>query len=88
MTGLQEMYSAYKAVTYNAARALNLEGYGLKVGSYADMVVLQCHDPIEALRLRPQRLLVIRRGKVIAKTAPSEPVVSLGDGDEMVSFFL
>jgi cytosine deaminase len=49
---------------------MGLEGYGLEVGAYADMVVLQASDPIEAVRLRAERLAVIRRGRVIARTAP------------------
>ncbi|NQU56965.1 MAG: amidohydrolase family protein, partial [Rhodospirillales bacterium] len=88
MTGLEQMNAVYQAVTGNAARAMNLDGYGLDVGCHADMVILQCHDRIEALRLRPARLFVIRRGKVIARTGASEPVVSLGNGDEAVSFSL
>ncbi len=88
MTGLTEMNAVYEAVTGNAARAMNLDGYGLDVGCHADMVILQCHDRIEALRLRPARLYVIRRGNVIARTATSQPVVSLGNGDEVVTFSL
>ncbi len=88
LTGAEEMYSAFQAVTGNAARALKLEGYGLGVGCHADLVILQCRTPIEALRLRPQRLFVIRRGKTVARTAPSEPIVCLGEGDEVVSLSL
>ena len=50
---------------------MQLDGYGLAVGNNADMVVLQAHDTIEAIRLRARRLFVIRRGKVIAET-PAE----------------
>jgi cytosine deaminase len=34
------------------------------------MVILQAADPVEAIRLRATRLHVIRRGRVIAETAP------------------
>ena len=34
----------------------------------ADLVLLQAADPIEAVRLRPPRLAVVRRGKVVART--------------------
>jgi cytosine deaminase len=34
------------------------------------MVILQAADPVEAIRLRATRLHVIRRGTVIAETAP------------------
>ena len=60
------------------ARILGLEGYGLAVGAHADMVLLQAADPIEAVRLRATRLLVIRRGEVIARTPPRTAELSLG----------
>ena len=41
------------------------------------MVLLQARDPAEAIRLRPNRLKVIRRGKVIAETAPELSCLSL-----------
>jgi cytosine deaminase len=43
------------------------------------MVVLQAHDPIEAIRLRARRLLVVRRGKVIAES-PAEAASLYLDG--------
>ena len=68
MTSIKQMHQAFAAVTSNAAKALALENYGVEPGCYADLVVLQATNPIEALRLRPARLYVIRRGKVIAET--------------------
>ena len=50
---------------------MGLEGYGLEVGKFADMLVLQGADPIEAVRLRATRLAVIRRGHVVARTPPT-----------------
>jgi cytosine deaminase len=88
MTGVKEMQAVFQAVTGNPARTMHLDGYGLDVGCHADMVILQCCDPIEALRLRPARLFVIRRGKVIARTNPSEPVVTLDGVEETVTFSL
>ena len=88
MTGVEEMHAVFDAVTRNAACALGVEGYGLGVGCNADMVILQCQNPIEALRLKPARLFVIRRGAVIAQTPAVQPVVTLGAGDEAVSFSL
>jgi cytosine deaminase len=68
LTSLDGMAFCFDAVTVNAARILGLEGYGMEVGCKADMVVLQARDPIEAIRLKPPRLFVIRGGKVIAET--------------------
>ena len=66
-----DMRWCFDAVTKNSAEVMGLEKYGVEVGNYADMVVLQAKDPIEAIRLRPTRLAVIRRGKLIAQTTPS-----------------
>jgi cytosine deaminase len=68
MTGVEEMRACFQAVTVNAAKILQLDGYGLDVGCNADLVVLQAGDPAEAIRLRATRLYVLRRGRVIART--------------------
>ena len=68
MTSLDGMAACFAAVTGNAARLLHLDGYGLAPGCKADMVLLDAHDPVEAIRLRATRLAVIRGGKVIAET--------------------
>ena len=68
MTSLSGMRAAFDAITTNAATALGLQNYGLGVGCNADFVVLQARDPIEAIRLKANRLYVVRRGKVIAQT--------------------
>lgn len=67
----------FDAVTTVPAAILGLEGYGLEPGCHADMVLLQARDPAEAIRLRPNRLKVIRRGRVIAETAPVVSRLSL-----------
>ena len=67
----------FDAVTETPARVLGLEGYGLAPGCHADMVLLQAKDPAEAIRLRPHRLKVIRRGKVIAETPPERSRLAL-----------
>lgn len=79
MTGLDQMRSCFDAVTTNPARLLGLEGYGLAAGCRADMVILDAGDPVEALRLSATRLSVIRAGRVIARTAPAETTLMLGD---------
>ena len=67
----------FDCVTVNSAKIMGLEGYGLDVGCHADMVLLQAKDPAEAIRLRPNRLKVIRRGKVVAQTAPEVSTLDL-----------
>ncbi|MEC8155425.1 MAG: amidohydrolase family protein, partial [SAR324 cluster bacterium] len=63
MTGVEAMKSCFQAVTANAACIMNLEGYGIKQGCNADLVLLEAKDPIEAIRLKAKRLMVMRRGK-------------------------
>ena len=70
MTGVEQMQQIFASVTTNGAKILGLDDYGLEPGCHADMVILQATNPQEALRLKPARLFVIRRGKVIAETPP------------------
>jgi len=86
MTGVEEMRAMFAGVTTVAAAALRLEGYGLEPGCHADLVVLQARDPVEAIRLRATRLYVLRRGAVIARTAPEEAALSLGNDRRTVDF--
>ncbi len=62
------MAACFEAVTTRAAAVMGLEGYGLREGARADMIVLDAADPIEAIRQRATRLCVIRAGAVIAET--------------------
>ena len=86
MTGVEQTLSVFDAVTTNAARALHLEGYGLEPGCHADMVILQASDAIEAIRLRANRLFVIRRGQVLASAPELLTEVTLGDEVNSVGF--
>ncbi|MFN0317495.1 MAG: amidohydrolase family protein [Burkholderiales bacterium] len=88
MTGLEAMRACFDAVTQTPARILGLDGYGIAPGSYADMVVLDARDPIEALRLRAQRLWVIRRGRVIARSASAHAQLALPGRPAIVDFRL
>ena len=72
MTHPAEMARCFDMVTTQNARIMNLAGYGLKVGDQASVVVLDAGNPIEALRLRPDRLAVISKGKVIAERARND----------------
>jgi cytosine deaminase len=77
MTSREAMAYCFDAVTANPAKTMHLEGYGIAKGCKADMVILQARDPIEAIRLKANRLAVIRRGKVIATAAERESALHL-----------
>ena len=70
MAGIDDKKRIFDALTVNSAKTMGLTGYGLEKGCNADLVILQASDTLEALRLKPNRLAVIRRGKVVARTAP------------------
>jgi len=77
MTSQAQMRACFDAVTTNAARVLGLDGYGLEVGRRADFVLLQARDPVEAIRLRAQRLAVVRKGAVVARTPAAAAALNL-----------
>jgi cytosine deaminase len=52
------------------------------------MVLLQADTPIDAIRLRPARLAVIRRGRVIAETPCAVPTVQLAGKTTEVTFHI
>ncbi|QGZ39438.1 cytosine deaminase [Pseudoduganella flava] len=67
MTSQQAMRACFAAVTENPARILGLEGYGIAPGCHADLVLLDAADPVEAIRLRAARRVVMRRGRIVAE---------------------
>ncbi|WP_370207255.1 amidohydrolase family protein [Pararhodobacter marinus] len=85
MGSMADKRALFDAVTVNSARIMGLEGYGLDVGCKADMVLLQARDPAEAIRLRPNRLAVIRRGRVVAETAPETSRLALDGRPQVVN---
>lgn len=77
MTSQDGMRACFDAVTLTNARILGLPGWGLEVGCRASLVLLQARTPVEAIRLRAQRLLVVRDGTVLARGAPRATTLSL-----------
>jgi cytosine/creatinine deaminase len=77
MTSSAGQRACFDAVTVNNARILGLEGYGLAPGCRADFCLLQARSPEEALRLRAQRLWVVRAGVVVSRMAPATAELAL-----------
>ena len=84
MTSRTAVVSCFEAVTTNAAKAFGLEGYGIAPGCNADFVLLEARDPIEAIRLKANRLAVFRRGRIIAETPPRTTRLSLAGRPDAV----
>ncbi len=77
MTHPEEMARCFRMVTEDNARIMGLEGYGLAPGCVASLVVLDAGNPIEAVRLRPDRLAVVSKGKVVAERMRNDARLSL-----------
>ncbi len=77
LTSRDAVRYCFEAVTTNPATVFGLEGYGIAPGRNADFVLLDARDPIEAIRLRAARLAVVRRGKVLATSAPRRTELAL-----------
>ncbi|MYM81239.1 amidohydrolase family protein [Duganella sp. FT50W] len=88
MTGQDAMRDCFRAVTSTPAAILGLEGYGIAPGCHADLVLLDATDPVEAIRLRAARRMVMRRGKIIAESPRAQARLTLPGRPEQVNFRL
>ena len=77
MTSPADMRQCFDMVTKTNAEIMGLDHLGLEVGKSASLVVLDAGNPVEALRLRAERLCVISRGKVVASRDKRETRLSL-----------
>ena len=71
LSSREDMAWCFEAITNNSAKILNLDGYGIQKGCNANFNLLQAQDPIEAIRLKANRIIVVRGGKIIAKNPSS-----------------
>ena len=77
MTHPDEMARCFRMATEDNARIMGLEEYGLAPGCVASLVVLDASDPVEAVRLRPDRLAVVSKGRVVSEKARNDARLSL-----------
>ncbi|WP_431096292.1 amidohydrolase family protein [Polaromonas aquatica] len=88
MTSQKGIRQCFDAVTTNAARVMHLQGYGLEVGCDASFVLLQARDPVEAIRLRANRLKVWKKGQLLAETAEAATKLRMKGRPDAVAFSL
>jgi cytosine deaminase len=86
MTSQKAMRQCFDAITTNPARILQVQGYGIEKGCFADFVLLQARDPVEALRLKATRLKVFKRGKLLAETPARTASLKLAGRPGQTSF--
>ena len=86
MSGHGELRTLMDMVTWNPASALGLEHYGLLPGCRADLVAFAAPTEHDAIRLIAPRKLVVRAGKIVARTEPARTTVMWDDREELVDF--
>jgi cytosine deaminase len=83
MTHPDEMARCFRMVTEDNAAIMGLD-HGLRPGALASLVLLDAGNPVEALRLRPDRLAVVSRGRIVATKARNDTRLSLpGRGSQV-----
>jgi cytosine deaminase len=66
-----ELQACFDMVTALPARLMNLTDYGIAVGNPADIVVLNCADPVSAVAELAQPVLGLKSGRVSFQHAPA-----------------
>ncbi|TRC89557.1 amidohydrolase family protein [Mesorhizobium sp. WSM4310] len=77
MSSPADMARCFDMVTNVNAAIMGLDHLGLAVGKRASLVVLDAGNPIEALRLRAERICVIARGKVVSQRTRQDTRLSI-----------
>jgi len=86
MSGHGELRTLMDMITWNPASALGLEKYGLLPGCRADICAFAAPTEHDAIRLISPRKLVLRGGKIVARTEPERTTVMWDDREELVDF--
>lgn len=77
LMGYQQIDDGLKLITTCSAKTLNLQGYNLKSGNEANLVILPAESGFDAVRRQTPVRYSIRRGVVIAETQPAQTVIHL-----------
>jgi cytosine deaminase len=85
MSSPADMARCFDMVTNVNAAIMGLDHLGLAVGKRASLVVLDAGNPVEALRLRAERICVIARGKVVAERTRQDTRLSINGRPAVVN---
>jgi cytosine deaminase len=87
MSGFDEMRQMFDTITVNSAKTFGVaDSYGIVPGSRADFVILDARSVLDALRLCPARLTVVKSGRVVAETQPSQSRIQYGTEQRTVDY--
>ena len=71
-----ELEKVFDMISYDAAKILRLENYGLEEGKDANIVILDADTINDAIRLQPTRLFVIKDGRLVAESQCQKQIYS------------
>lgn len=86
MSGYEEIRTLMDMMTVNPARTLGLAEYGLTPGCRADLVLFDAPTEMDAIRLVAPRRLVLKAGRVVARTEPARHTVTWRGIEQPVDF--
>ena len=86
MSGFEELHTLIDMISVNPARALRLPEYGLEAGCRADAVIFDAPGEMDAIRLVAPRRVVIRGGRIVARTEPARHTIVWDGREESVDF--
>src|SRR4030042_666976 len=67
LTAPKQIQAAFDMPRYNAAQNIGLENYGVYEGADANLILLNASSAVDALRRKPERFFVIRRGEILVQ---------------------
>ncbi len=89
MSGYSQVSQLIDMITDNSAKTMNLaEGYGIKVGNQADLIILDATSEFDAIRLMSECLYVIRKGNIVSVAQPATRMLNFGGEVRNIDFKL
>ncbi|MGB1361358.1 MAG: cytosine deaminase [Alphaproteobacteria bacterium] len=86
MNAPSQIEQCFDMITKNPAKVMGIEKYGIEKGCNGDLVILNADSIFEAVRLKAERLFVIRRGKVVATSQPSKTTLDIAGEKHIIDF--
>lgn len=86
LSGYDQIQQLYDMITYNAAKVMRIEQYGIEVGNDANLIILDVDSVFDAIRLTPDVLYVIRNGEILCETVPAQRKLTINGQSEVIDF--
>ncbi|QIQ22317.1 cytosine deaminase [Zophobihabitans entericus] len=83
LMGYQQINQGLDLITYNSAKTLHLQKYGIEEGNPANLVILAAENGFDAVRRQTPVRYSIRHGKVIAETKLAETTIHLSKSESV-----